>query len=350
MNAAQHEDHIELQVEQRDTGLTRRLRARYVVGADGASSFVRQAAAIDWVDLGYQSEELVIDYRPHDPEAEIAGMPDLALVFDPAQPLFLMRRLGWKHARWEFHLLPGQDPEEAQQADRCWERLAPWVTPADGELIRHFVYPFQSLVAADWRRGRALLVGDAAHVMPPTMGQACAPASATRPPWPGSWTWCCGAWLRTACSTPTAPSALRVFDVELLEPLFQQVRDLLWRQGGQEGQRGDERGVLGGRDGDQVGEPVAGLGPPGARHLVDGPLWQSAGALGLYRLDQPPLSQGLHHRIQGAVVELDAALHQPLAQRALRRGQPCCTRPVGWHLTRRTSARTLVGSSGQPTR
>ena len=106
-----------------------------------------------------------------DPEAEIAGMPDLALVFDPAQPRFLMRRLGWKHARWEFHLLPGQDPEEAQQADRCWERLAPWVTPADGELIRHFVYPFQSLVAADWRRGRALLAGDAAHVMPPTMGQ-----------------------------------------------------------------------------------------------------------------------------------------------------------------------------------
>jgi 2-polyprenyl-6-methoxyphenol hydroxylase-like FAD-dependent oxidoreductase len=63
----QHGDHIELQVEQRDTGLTRRLRARYVVGADGASSFVRQAAAIDWVDLGYQSEELVIDYRQHDP-------------------------------------------------------------------------------------------------------------------------------------------------------------------------------------------------------------------------------------------------------------------------------------------
>lgn len=149
----QHEDHVELTVEQRDTGLTRTVRARYIVGADGASSFVRQAVGIDWVDLGYQSEELVIDYRPHDPEAEIADMPDLALVFDPAQPRFLMRRLGWKHARWEFHLLPGQDREEAQQADRCWERLAPWVTPADGELIRHFVYPFQSLVAADWRRG-----------------------------------------------------------------------------------------------------------------------------------------------------------------------------------------------------
>ena len=39
---------------------------------------------------------------------------------------------------------------------------------------------------------------------------------------------------------------LRFLDIEVLEPLFQQVRDLLWRQGGQEGQRGDELGVLGG--------------------------------------------------------------------------------------------------------
>jgi hypothetical protein len=54
---------------------------------------------------------------------------------------------------------------------------------------------------------------------------------------------------------------LRFLDIEVLEPLVQMVHGLLGRDGGQEGQRGDELGVLDGRRGDQVREPVAGLGP-----------------------------------------------------------------------------------------
>ena len=148
----------------------RQITARYLIGADGANSFVRRQSEMGWDDLGFQADWLVVDYRPNDPDADI-DMPIAGQLCDPARPVSMFRRIGHKHCRWEFMLLPGETREQMEDPARIWDLLARWVTPLDGMLVRHAVYTFRSGRARRWRRGRVLLAGDAAHLMPPFLGQ-----------------------------------------------------------------------------------------------------------------------------------------------------------------------------------
>lgn len=144
------------------------LTARYVVGCDGANSFVRRAAGLPTHDLGFFFDWLIIDVVPHTP---MTFTPRAWQLCDPARPTTVTPS-GPGRRRWEFMVLPGEDPAELNTMEKAVELLAPWgVDDLNSKIERHTVYRFQARWAARWRSGRVFIAGDAAHEMPPFAGQ-----------------------------------------------------------------------------------------------------------------------------------------------------------------------------------
>lgn len=155
-------------VRTREASGERTLRARYVVGCDGGRSRVRKAGGFDFPGTPATTELLLADLRGADLEPRMVGeqlsggMVMVARLPDGAHRVIVAERDARPQRRTE-------PPAFAEVAD-AWKRLT-GIDISHAEPVWVSAFGDAARLATEYRRGRVLLAGDAAHVHLPAGGQ-----------------------------------------------------------------------------------------------------------------------------------------------------------------------------------
>lgn len=164
----QHSDSVELMLADLTRDEYKRIRASYVIAADGGSSAIRGQLGIGFTGRTYSERWIVIDTKVL---REWPGHDRLRFHCNPARPTVdCPTPLG--HHRWEFPVRDEEDEKSFLSEDAIWKVLAAQgITKENVEIIGFACYSHHVRFADRWRVGRVFLAGDAAHAMPPWIGQ-----------------------------------------------------------------------------------------------------------------------------------------------------------------------------------
>jgi 3-(3-hydroxy-phenyl)propionate hydroxylase len=131
---------------------------------------VRSGIGVTMADLKFEQRWLVVDIATN---ADLHQWEGVHQVCDPARAGTYMR-IGPTRYRWEFRLLDGEDATDFASVDALLPLIQPWVGQVPHrqlEMVRITGYTFRAQLADRWRRGAVFLLGDAAHLTPPFIGQ-----------------------------------------------------------------------------------------------------------------------------------------------------------------------------------
>jgi 3-(3-hydroxy-phenyl)propionate hydroxylase len=145
-----------------------RVRGRYLIGAEGAASAVREATGIDFEGFTWPERFLVLstsfDFTK--------PFPDLCLVnyvADPEEWYFLLKVPGLWRAMFPTR---ADEDDESVMSDETAQRRLTRVHDCGGpyEVKHRTLYRVHQRVAGCYRAGRCFLAGDAAHINNPLGG------------------------------------------------------------------------------------------------------------------------------------------------------------------------------------
>ncbi|MGN6721580.1 MAG: bifunctional 3-(3-hydroxy-phenyl)propionate/3-hydroxycinnamic acid hydroxylase, partial [Marmoricola sp.] len=160
------------EVDFRDTnsGEIASARGQFVLGCDGANSIVRDCIGGHYRDLRFQQRWLVIDVES---SASLDQWEGIHQVCDSRRAATFMQ-IGPTRYRWEFQLREGETSTSFTDLYAVIPLISPWL-PTNGadqlELIRVAEYTFRAQIADKWSEDGVFLLGDAAHLTPPFIGQ-----------------------------------------------------------------------------------------------------------------------------------------------------------------------------------
>jgi putative polyketide hydroxylase len=159
----QDDDGVSVTLRPRE-GHNYRMRAQYVIAADGAGSPIRDALGIGRSGQGLLAIQRSILFR-----APIDHYLEQGVVqFEIEQPSLTAFLTTYSDGRWVLMLSDDVDRDPDQQ--RAVVRQAVGLPDLPVELLTTGRWELSALITDHFRAGRVFLVGDAAHQLPPNRG------------------------------------------------------------------------------------------------------------------------------------------------------------------------------------